>query len=97
MVEVNFVAPTLPNVSAFEARPVFDWNNFEIGTVTGAGLDMRKGVQTLIVDLNDKARSRLGHGKLEVPMNFVFGIRRDEVVLDRSFEEIKRMEREVSQ
>ncbi|MGQ0537148.1 MAG: hypothetical protein ACT4PT_13885 [Methanobacteriota archaeon] len=78
---------------AFEARPVFDWNNFELGVVTGTTSDARKGVQSLIVDLNDKAKTRMGQAeRLEVPVGFVFGIRRDEVVLDRSVEELRRHE-----
>ena len=88
------MAQNLFKGSIYDARPVYDWNNFELGKVTGARMDSNSSIRELIVDLNDDARQKLGarDQKLEIPMDFVHGVRRDEVTLDRSLAEIARLQ-----
>lgn len=74
---------------------VFDWNNFAVGKIREAQVDPKtRTVRSLVISLSDEARSKIGAqpGQLTIPINYVFGIRRGEVTLDRSFEELRRME-----
>jgi sporulation protein YlmC with PRC-barrel domain len=73
---------------------VLDWNNFAVGKIRDAHVDPKtKTVRSLVISLSDEARVRLGSPgpSMVIPIDYVFGIRRGEVTLDRSFEEIRRM------
>lgn len=79
-----------------EEKPVVDWNNMSIGTV----LDIRKDPRTheardLVVNLSPEAQDRLGvrDDLLTIPIDHVFGIRRDRVQLNRSLQELARVEK----
>lgn len=71
---------------------VVDWNNIPIGKVREARRDARThALRALVVDLSDAAQRRAGaRAELEIPMQMVFGLRRREVQLDRSLEELFR-------
>jgi hypothetical protein len=72
---------------------VVDWNNFPVGKVREARRDARThALRALVVDLSDAALRRAGErAQVEIPMQMVFGLRRREVQLDRSFEELVRV------
>ncbi|HEV8358817.1 MAG TPA: hypothetical protein VGR28_00020 [Candidatus Thermoplasmatota archaeon] len=80
--------------SELREKLVFDWNNFAVGRIHDAEVDPKTHtVRSLVVSLSPEARSKLGaQGSLVIPINYVFGIRRGEVTLDRSFEEMRRLE-----
>lgn len=74
-----------------DAKPVFDWDHEPLGTVLGSEHDPRTRDPTnLIVGLSSDARERLQTDKetLSLPFEYVFGIRRDEVRLNRGVQEI---------
>jgi sporulation protein YlmC with PRC-barrel domain len=74
---------------------VFDWNNFAVGKIRDAEVDPKtRTVRSLVISLSDEARSKMGArpGQLVIPINYVFGIRRGEVTLDRSFDELRRID-----
>ena len=80
----------------FEAKPVFDWNRVPIGTVSETRRDPRtREARQLVLTLTPEAKKRLGTTAktLELPANLVFGVRRDELTLDRSLTELKRIDR----
>jgi sporulation protein YlmC with PRC-barrel domain len=82
---------------SFELREklVLDWNNMPIGRIREAHVDPKtKTVRSLVISLTHDAQSKLGAqaSNLVIPINYVFGIRRGEVTLDRSFDEIRRLE-----
>lgn len=73
---------------------VVDWNNFPIGRVRDAQVDPRtRTVSGLVVALTEEARTRLrGDGPdLVIPVRYVYGVRRDQVTLDRTFEDLRRV------
>lgn len=79
-----------------EEKPVVDWNNMSVGTV----LDIRKDPRTrdarqLVVNLTPEAQDALGvqDDLLTIPIEHVFGIRRDRVQLNRSLAELARVEK----
>lgn len=79
-----------------EEKPVVDWNNVPVGTV----LDIRKDPRThdardLVVNLTPEAQDALGlrDDLLTIPVDHVFGIRRDRVQLDRSIQELAKLEK----
>lgn len=72
-------------------RVVFDWNNMAIGIVKAEKRDPRtREVRELVVNLNDAAKNLAGSTEavVTIPASFIFGLRRDQVTLDRSFDEI---------
>lgn len=72
---------------------VFDWNNFAVGSIREAKMDPKtKTVRSLVINLSPEAQVRVKAPSMIIPVDYVFGIRRGEVTLDRSFEEIGRME-----
>lgn len=72
---------------------VLDWNNFAVGKIREARVDPKtKTVRSLVINLSPEAQNRLKAPSLVIPVDYVFGIRRGEVTLDRSFEEIRRIE-----
>ncbi|HVL49565.1 MAG TPA: hypothetical protein VM889_13495 [Candidatus Thermoplasmatota archaeon] len=76
-------------------KPVFDWNHVPIGTVADIRKDPKtRSAREIIVNVSPDARRRLGlHDELlEIPISYVFGIRRDAVTLDRSVQELRRFE-----
>lgn len=82
--------------SIYESRPVFDWNNFELGTCTETEFDTKTHeAKSLTVTLSREAEARVGRSRLNVPVDFVFGIRKDEVMLDRSIDELSGSEADV--
>lgn len=77
-------------------KPVLDWNQNPVGTVEDVTRDpATKAAEDLIVSLSSEASDELREDdeKLEIPLSYVFGIRRESVTLDRSLEEIGRMEK----
>lgn len=75
-------------------KPVLDYNHARLGIVADVARDPKtNAARHLIVTLDAEARERGGFQRdlLEVPMNLVFGIRRDSVTLDRSLDELRRM------
>jgi len=88
---------TQDSLSGFvlEEKPVVDWNNVAVGTVMDIRKDPRRGnARHLVVNLTPAAQDLLGvHDELiTIPINHVFGIRRDQVRLDRSIQELARIE-----
>ena len=76
---------------------VLDWNNFAVGKIREARVDPKtKTVRSLVISLSDEAQSRMGaHApNMVIPINYVFGIRCGEVTLDRSFDELRRLDSE---
>lgn len=74
---------------------VLDWNNFAVGKIREAKVDPKtKTVRSLVISLTAEAQTRLGAKlpQMVIPVDYVFGIRRGEVTLDRSFDEIRRLE-----
>ncbi len=74
-----------------ETKPVFDWDHEPLGTVLGSEHDPQTRDPTaLIVGLSADARERLETEKdtISLPFEYVFGIRRDEVRLNRGVQEI---------
>lgn len=78
-------------------KPVLDWNQNQVGTVDEVTRDpATEAAEELVVSLTSEARSEMAEAEeqLEIPLSYVFGIRRDSVTLDRSLDEISRMEKE---
>lgn len=80
----------------FADKPVFDWNKVPIGTIA----DLRRDPKThaarqLVVTLTPQAKTQMGTKEdlVEIPVSYVFGIRKDAVSLDRSVEELRNMDR----
>jgi hypothetical protein len=76
-----------------ETKQVFDWDHRPLGTVLGS--EQGPGTsdsKRLIVGLSADARAELDTDKdtIVLPFDFVEGIRRDEVRLDRAVGEIAR-------
>lgn len=81
-------------------KPVLDWNQNPVGTVEEVTRDpATEAAEELVVDLSEAARREMADSEeqLEIPLSYVFGIRRDSVTLDRSLEEIGRMETEIEE
>lgn len=79
----------------FDQKPVFDWNHVQIGRVTTTRRDPKtNAARQLVLSLSPEARSELGTSEetLELPASLVFGMRRDAVTLDRSLNELKKIE-----
>jgi len=80
----------------FDKKPVFDWNHVPVGHVTQTVRDPRThAARQLVLTLSPEARTELGASteSIELPASFVFGMRRDQVTLDRSLTELKKIER----
>lgn len=76
-----------------EQKPVFDWNHVPVGHVAAARRDPKTQTTTqLVITLSPEAKTELGVTTLEVPASLLFGMRRDEVTLDRSISELKRID-----
>lgn len=78
-------------------KPVLDWNQNPVGTVEEVTRDpATEAAEDLIVSLSSEAKDEMAESdeQLEIPLSYVFGIRRDSVTLDRSLDEISRMEKE---
>ena len=74
-----------------EAKSVYDWDHQPLGTVLGSEFDPRThGPTSLIIGLSEDAREMLGTNEetIALPFDFVFGIRRDEVRLDRPMRDL---------
>lgn len=74
-----------------ETKPVFDWDNRPVGTILGSELDPKThDPRSLIIGLSSDARDLLGVDKetIELPFDYVFGIRRDQVRLSRGMQEL---------
>lgn len=81
--------------SAYDKKPVFDWNKVPVGMVTNAERDPKtRGAKRLTLELTPEARASLGTNELviDLPMHLVFGMRRDGVTLDRSLTELKKID-----
>jgi len=79
----------------FDRKPVFDWNHVPVGHVTTTVRDPRtNATRQLVLTLSPEARSELGTStsEVELPASFVFGMRRDQVTLDRTLTELKKIE-----
>ncbi|MBI4394157.1 MAG: hypothetical protein HY556_10245 [Euryarchaeota archaeon] len=79
----------------FDARVVKDWNNEEVGRIVSTEVDpSTRTVKSLVIGLSADAKGKLGANEavVTVPMNMVYGIRRNEVMLDRSVSELKRID-----
>lgn len=86
--------------SELREKLVYDWNNFAVGRIRDAEVDPKtRVVRSLVISLSDEARSKLGAKapSMVIPINYVFGIRRGEVTLDRSFDELRRLEADAHQ
>lgn len=80
----------------FDRKPVFDWNHVPVGHVETTVRDPRtNATRQLVLTLSPEARVELGAAsdKLELPASLVFGMRRDQVTLDRTLTELKKIER----
>jgi sporulation protein YlmC with PRC-barrel domain len=74
-----------------ETKPVFDWDSQPLGEVLGSEVDPKtRDPTSLIIGLSKDARERLDTEKetLSLPFDYVFGIRRDEVRLNRGVSEL---------
>lgn len=79
----------------FEKKPVFDWNHVPVGHVTETVRDPRtNATRQLVLKLSPEARTELGTStaEIELPASLVFGMRRDQVTLDRTITELKKIE-----
>jgi len=88
------VVPADSLASDLREKLVLDWNNFALGKVHAAQRDPKTNlVRTLVVSLSREAQHRMGapSQELVIPVHMVFGIRRSEVTLDRSIDEIGRL------
>lgn len=84
-----FTVSTLPR--GLETKPVFDWDHEPLGTILGSEHDPKtRDPTSLIVGLSADARDRLDTEKetVSLPFDWVFGIRRDEVRLNRGAQEL---------
>ncbi len=92
---------THDNVGGFvlSDKPVFDWNQNPVGKVADVGRDPKtQAAESLVVNLGDEDvdAGEVQEEVLTIPIKYVFGIRRDSVTLDRSIEELLRIERPVA-
>lgn len=74
------------------AKTVVDWNHRPVGHVAREQRDPRtKTVRSLVIHLTGEAQRALHaeHRELVIPVQFVFGVRRDEVTLDRPLETLR--------
>jgi len=80
--------------SDLREKLVCDWNNFAIGRIHEAKVDPKtKAIRSLVISLSPEAHQRMpGAANLVIPVDYVFGVRREQVTLDRSFDEIRRLE-----
>lgn len=79
----------------FDRKPVYDWNHVPVGHVTTTVRDPRtNATRQLVLTLSPEARSELGTStsEIELPASLVFGMRRDQVTLDRTLTELKKIE-----
>lgn len=79
----------------FDKKPVFDWNHVPIGHIKETLRDPRtNATRNLVLTLSPEARTELGASteSIELPASFVFGMRRDQVTLDRSLNELKKID-----
>lgn len=83
---------TVTNLTrGLETKPVFDWDREPLGTIVGSELDPKtRDPTSLIIGLSDDAREQLGTEKdtISLPFDYVFGIRRDEVRLNRGLSDL---------
>lgn len=78
-----------------DKKPVVDWNQVPLGTVTLAQRDPKTHqTRRFTLELTPEARQTLGteEASIELPISYVFGMRRDGVMLDRSMTELKKNE-----
>lgn len=75
------VADPLPS----DVRPVYDWNRAPLGVVVHEPRP-DAAPRALVVSLHPEVRTRLGieADVLEVPLRYVFSIRRDAITLSES-------------
>ena len=79
----------------FDKKPVFVWNHVPVGHVSTTVRDPRtNATRQLVLTLSPEARSELGtsNDMLELPASLVFGMRRDQVTLDRTITELKKID-----
>lgn len=79
----------------FDKKPVFDWNHVPVGHVATTRKDPKtRTARRLVLTLSPEARTELGLAEesIELPASMVFGMRRDEVTLDRSLSELKKID-----
>lgn len=72
-------------------KPVFDWDRLPLGTILGSEVDPRTHDPTsLIIGLTEDAQARLGteRSTISLPFEYVLGIRRDEVRLNRGLRDL---------
>ncbi len=83
------------NSSGINERAVYDWNRRMVGTVQDVQMDPKThAARDLIVNLSPEVREALGAGEgpVRIPMNFVSGIRRESLTLDRGINELRQIE-----
>lgn len=74
-------------------KRVLDFNGMRVGDVREVVRDGRTGEpRSLLIGLSPEARAQLGRGSfvVRVPVQFIAGVRREEVALDRSLREVAR-------
>lgn len=79
----------------FDRKPVFDWNHVPLGHVSETVRDPRThAARQLVLKLSPEARTELGASteSIELPASLVFGMRRDQVTLDRTLTELKKID-----
>lgn len=84
-----------PDGFVFDQKPVFDWNHVPLGHVAQTLRDPKtNATRQLVLTLTPEARTQLGAAddRIELPAHLVFGMRRDQVTLDRSITELKKIE-----
>lgn len=89
------VRPVQSEGFIFDKKPVFDWNHVPVGHVTQTVRDPRSNAtRQLVLTLSPEARTELGTSsdRIELPASYVFGMRRDQVTLDRTITELKKIE-----
>lgn len=84
-----------PEGFVFDKKPVYDWNHVPVGHVAQTVRDPRtNAARQLVLTLSPEARTELGAStdRIELPASLVFGMRRDQVTLDRSLTELKKID-----
>lgn len=84
-----------PEGFVFDKKPVFDWNHVPVGHVAQTLRDPKtNATRQLVLTLTPEARSELGASSesIELPASLVFGMRRDQVTLDRTITELKKID-----
>lgn len=87
--------PMQPEGFVFDKKPVFDWNHVPVGHVAQTLRDPKtNATRQLVLTLTPEARSELGASSesIELPASLVFGMRRDQVTLDRTITELKKID-----